>query len=206
MKKHILSSLHDSLKCLETFLRDDKALNNIEKVAQIMLDSIKQGNKIISCGNGGSMCDAMHFAEELSGKYRDNRKGLPASSISDPSYLSCVANDFGYEDVFSRYIEAHGKANDVLLAISTSGTSKNVIKAARLARENEIHVITLTGKEDSELGKLATLDISTPSYPYADRIQELHIKIIHILIELIERDIFPENYMTYEKAIELQTN
>jgi D-sedoheptulose 7-phosphate isomerase len=141
------------------------------------------------------MCDAMHFAEELSGRYRNDRKALPAVSISDPSHISCVGNDYGYDFIFSRYLEAHAHAGDVLLGISTSGKSANVIKAAEYANAHGIHVVTLTGKADSVLGKLATVDVVTPGTSgYADRVQELHIKVIHILIELVERRFFPENY------------
>jgi D-sedoheptulose 7-phosphate isomerase len=136
----------------------------------------------------------MHFAEELSGRFRDDRRGLPATAISDASHLSCVANDFGYEYVFSRYIESHGRGGDVLLAISTSGTSKNIVTAARAAKELGLAVISLTGKPGSTVGQLADIDICTPAGRYSDRVQELHIKVIHILVEMVERSLFPENY------------
>jgi D-sedoheptulose 7-phosphate isomerase len=152
------------------------------------------GHRVFSCGNGGSMCDAIHFAEELSGRYRKNRKGLPAIAIADPGHLSCVGNDYGYEFVFSRFLEAHAKAGDVLVGISTSGRSANVIRAAEHARANGMTVITLTGRPDSALGVMADIDICTPGGEFADRVQELHIKVIHILIELVERRIYPENY------------
>ena len=140
------------------------------------------------------MCDSIHFAEELSGRYRDDRKGLPAIAISDPGHLSCVGNDYGYEFVFSRYLEAQARPGDVLLGISTSGKSANVIKAAEHARANGMKIITLTGQPNSALGKLADVDVCTPVGKYADRVQELHIKVIHILIELVERHLFPTNY------------
>ena len=132
------------------------------------------------------MCDAMHFAEELSGRFRDERPPYAAVAISDPGHLSCVANDYGYEQVFARYLQAHGRAGDVLLAISTSGASANVLAAARLARARGIGVVALTGRADSPLAALADCTIATPGGRYADRIQELHIKVIHILIELVE--------------------
>ena len=140
------------------------------------------------------MSDAMHFAEELTGRYRDDRPGLSATAISDPGHISCVANDYGYEFVFSRYLEARARPGDVLLAISTSGTSANVVKAAEHARENGIAVIALTGNAGSALGSLADIELDTVDAPHADRIQELHIKILHIIIELVERSLFPENY------------
>ena len=140
------------------------------------------------------MSDAMHFAEELTGRYRKDRPGLSATAISDPGHLSCVANDYGYEYVFSRYLEARARSGDALLAISTSGKSSNVIRAAEYANAHNISVISLTGAANSPLGRLASVDIPTADFEFADRIQELHIKVLHILIELIERSFFPENY------------
>ena len=133
------------------------------------------------------MCDAMHFAEELSGRFRNNRKGLAALSISDPSHISCVANDFGYEYIFSRYVDAIGSKGDVLLGISTSGNSDNVIKAVESAKSKGIKTIVLTGKTGGKLATLADLEIRAPHSDYADRAQEIHIKVIHALIEGIER-------------------
>lgn len=188
-------NLKQSKQALENLLASPAALANIAAAAELMGQSLDNGGRVFSCGNGGSMCDAMHFAEELSGRYRDDRKALSAVSISDPSYISCVGNDYGYDFIFSRYLEAHARAGDVLLGISTSGKSGNVIKAAEYAKANGIHVVSLTGKPDSALGKLANVDVMTPGTSgYADRVQELHIKVIHILIELIERRFFPQNY------------
>ena len=194
MHRIIRATLNDARQALDDFCADD---GNIERVAmggRLLVDTLRNGNSIYSCGNGGSMSDAMHFAEELTGRYRDNRAALSATAISDPGHLSCVANDFGYEHVFARYLAARGRPGDCLLAISTSGNSKNVILAAEHARANDIMVLSLTGKPDSRLGKLADVDIAVGPSAYADRIQELHIKVIHLLIELIERDFFPENY------------
>lgn len=137
------------------------------------------------------MCDAMHFAEELSGRFRRDRPALAAVAISDPGHITCAGNDYGFDHIFSRYIEAHGREDDVLLAISTSGESHNVVLAANRARELGLRVIGLTGRIGSTLGRAADVDICTPAGTYADRVQELHIKVIHILIELIERQLFP---------------
>lgn len=142
------------------------------------------------------MSDAMHFAEELTGRFRENRAGLPALAISDVGHLTCVANDFGYDQVFARFLKSHGRKGDCLFAISTSGKSANVVNAAVAAKELEMTVVSLTGKSLSALGPLSDVCIPAPGGRYADRIQELHIKIIHILIELIERRFFPENYET----------
>ncbi|MCY3769635.1 MAG: SIS domain-containing protein [Gammaproteobacteria bacterium] len=195
MKSQILSSLKESRTALEKLMDDPGKIEGIAAAARLLIATLQNGHAIYSCGNGGSMTDAMHFAEELTGRYRDHRKGLAATAISDPGHLSCVANDYGYEQVFSRYLEARGKAGDALVAISTSGKSANVLNAAEFARENGIQVITLTGSRGSRLGALADVDIHTVEYPYADKIQELHIKILHILIELIERSFFPDNFM-----------
>ena len=190
----ITGTLVEAKAYLERFLSDEPSVSAIADAAALLIGTLRDGGAIYSCGNGGSMSDAMHFAEELTGRYRDNRLGLSATAISDPGHISCVANDFGYEHIFSRYLQARGRAGDCLFAISTSGTSKNVIKAAEYARDHGIQVVSLTGAGGSALGSLATVDISAGASRYADRVQEVHIKVIHILIELIERDFFPENY------------
>lgn len=187
MDSEIRKHFTEAQDVLSVFIRNDKNIDKIEAGAQLMVSAIKAGKKIISCGNGGSMCDAMHFAEELSGRYRDDRSALPALSISDPSHLSCVGNDYGYEFVFSRYLEALGQEGDVLLAISTSGNSKNVLRAAETARAKNMEVVALTGKDGGELAALADVEIRVPHNGYADRIQEIHIKVIHSFIDYIER-------------------
>lgn len=152
-----------------------------------MANSLKNGGKILSCGNGGSMCDAMHFAEELTGRYRDDRAPMAAISISDPSHMSCVSNDYGYDHIFSRYVQALVRPGDVLLGISTSGNSANVLKAAEAAKAQGALVVTLTGKDGGKLAPLSDVEIRVPHFGYADRIQEIHIKVIHILILLLEK-------------------
>jgi D-sedoheptulose 7-phosphate isomerase len=154
-----------------------------------MVQSLKNGGKIISCGNGGSMCDAMHFAEELTGRYRNDRPSIAALSISDPSHMSCVGNDYGYQYVFSRYLQGVGREGDVLLAISTSGNSANVLEAAKVAKEKGIIVVGLTGKDGGQLAPLCDVEVCVPWNGYADRVQEIHIKVIHSLIDYIETNI-----------------
>lgn len=183
----IKSELLESKKTLDNFLSSEQAIEKIVLAAQAMSDSINGGGKIISCGNGGSHCDAMHFAEELTGRYRENRPALPAIAISDPSHMSCVSNDFGYDHVFSRYIEGLGQEGDVLLGISTSGNSSNVIHAIEAAKKKGMKTIVLTGNDGGKLAGLADIEIRVPHTGYADRIQEVHIKIIHALILSIER-------------------
>lgn len=172
---------------LEAFISKPQNLQQIEAAAQMMAGSLQKGGKLLSCGNGGSHCDAMHFAEELTGKYREERKPLAAIAISDPSHISCTANDYGYEYVFSRYLRALGRSGDVLLAISTSGNSPNVLRAAEVAKQSGMAVVALTGKNGGKLAELADVEIRVQHGGYADRIQEIHIKVIHILIMRIEQ-------------------
>ena len=188
MKERIAHSLDEAALALNSLRSNEPALANIERAACLMSACLKSGGTIFSCGNGGSMCDAMHFAEELTGKFRGDRIALAGVAISDPSHLTCVANDFGFDEVFSRYVEAHGKPGDVLLAISTSGSSANVLRAASVAQGLGMKVVALTGVEDSSLGGGCDVEIATPGGAFSDRVQELHIKVIHVLIELIESE------------------
>jgi D-sedoheptulose 7-phosphate isomerase len=185
----IKSHFEEAQSILNTFLNNPENFIELENAGKIMVDSIRNGGKIISCGNGGSLCDAMHFAEELTGRYRNDRPALPAIAISDVSHMACVGNDYGYEFVFSRYLEALGKPGDVLLAISTSGNSKNVLNAIEVAKKTGIKVIGLTGKDGGKMANLCDVEIRAPYSEYADRAQEIHIKCIHSLIDYIEKNI-----------------
>jgi D-sedoheptulose 7-phosphate isomerase len=173
---------------LNNFIANEDNFRKIEQAGKLMSEAIKAGHKVISCGNGGSMSDAMHFAEELSGRYRENRKSMPAISISDPTHITCVGNDYGFDFIFSRFIEGVGNTGDVLLAISTSGNSKNVLNAAKVAREKGMKVIALTGKDGGALAAHCDVEIRAPHAPFADRAQEIHIKVIHTLIGYIEEN------------------
>ncbi|MBM4890041.1 D-sedoheptulose 7-phosphate isomerase [Vibrio parahaemolyticus] len=184
----IRSELNEAAEVLNKFLSDDHNIAQIEAAAKMIADSFKQDGKVLSCGNGGSHCDAMHFAEELTGRYRDNRPGYAGIAISDPSHLSCVSNDFGYDFVFSRYVEAVGRKGDVLFGLSTSGNSGNILKAIEAAKAKGMKTIVLTGKDGGKMAGLADVEIRVPHFGYADRIQEVHIKIIHIIIQLIEKE------------------
>jgi D-sedoheptulose 7-phosphate isomerase len=190
----VRTALDEAAAALDRLRADDAMLSRIEQAGELLASVFAGGGRAIACGNGGSMCDAMHFAEELTGRFRDDRPGYAAIAISDPGHLSCVGNDYGYEQVFARFVRAHGRAGDALLAISTSGTSKNVLAAAQAARELHLRVISLTGRAGTPVAELADIAIVTPAGKYADRVQELHIKVIHILIELVERRLAPGNY------------
>ncbi len=183
MKSHF----EEAAELLGRILQDDAFLESVEGSGALLVGALERGGKVISCGNGGSMCDAMHFAEELSGRYREDRKPFPAIACSDPSHMSCVGNDYGFDYVFSRFVEALGREGDVLLAISTSGNSKNVLEAARMARNLGMKVIGLTGKDGGALAPWCDVEVRVPHDGYADRIQEIHIKVIHTLIDAVEQ-------------------
>ena len=179
----------EAKEVLEAFISNPENFESIEKAGQLLVNSIQSDGKIISCGNGGSLCNAMHFAEELTGRYRNNRPAIGAIAISDASHMACVGNDYGYEYVFSRYIEGVGREGDFLLAISTSGNSQNVIHAIKAARDKGIKVIGLTGKDGGKMANLCDVEIRAPKSDYADRAQEIHIKVIHSLIDYIENNL-----------------
>lgn len=182
----IKANFVEARNILDAFINNEENWRSFEKAGNIMVDAIKAGKKIISCGNGGSLCDAMHFAEELSGRFRNDRPALPAIAISDPSHISCVSNDYGYDAIFSRFIEGLGNEGDVLLGISTSGNSANIINASLAARKKGMKVICLTGRTGGKLANLCDVELRAPMSEFADRAQEIHIKIIHSLIQYIE--------------------
>ncbi len=185
----VRDQLLEAQTVLQGFLSNSKNISAIEQAGMEMVKAIQHGHKIISCGNGGSMSDAMHFAEELTGKFRESRPSMPAIAISDPGYLTCAGNDYGYDQVFARFLSGMGNSGDVLLAISTSGNSKNCIEAAKTARDKGILVVGLTGKDGGMLAKHCDVEIRVEHGGYADRIQEVHIKIIHCLILFIEQQL-----------------
>ena len=190
----IRSSLLEAQTTLNTFIEDEKNIKLIEAAIQTFVESFKNKGRVFSCGNGGSMCDSLHFAEELTGRYRKDRAPLPATGISEAGHITCIANDFGFEYIFSRFVEAWGQEGDTLLAISTSGNSANVIKAVEVAKSKGMKVVGLLGKDGGKLKDMVDVPLIVPC-PITDRIQEVHIKCIHIFIEGIERQIFPENYL-----------
>ena len=190
----IRSSLLEAQSTLNKFIEDENNLMQIERAVALFVGSFRNKGRVFSCGNGGSMCDSLHFAEELTGRYRKDRAPLPATGISEAGHITCIANDFGFEYIFSRFVEAWGQEGDTLLAISTSGNSANVIKAVEVAKSKGMKVVALLGKDGGKLKSMADVSLVVPC-PITDRIQEVHIKCIHIFIEGIERDLFPENYL-----------
>lgn len=184
----IEEQFQEAQNVLAAFANNKENMQNIAAAGQLLVDAFAKGGKAISCGNGGSMCDAMHFAEELTGKYRNDRKAFPAISISDPSHISCVGNDYGYDFIFSRFIEGMGNEGDVLLAISSSGNSKNVVLAIEAAKKKGMKIIGLTGKDGGQMAGKCDVEIRAPHSMYADRAQEIHIKVIHTLIDFVERN------------------
>lgn len=186
----IRNSFSEAQQLLDEFVSAEENLMKVKEAGDLLVKMFQEGGKVFSCGNGGSLCDAMHFAEELTGRFRNDRAALPAVAIADAAHISCVSNDMGYGEVFSRYLEAWGKPGDVLLAISTSGNSDNVLKAVQVAQAKQMKVIGLTGKNGGKMKALCDISIIVPWNGYSDRIQEIHIKIIHILIEYIEQALF----------------
>lgn len=182
----IKDSFGEALQVLSDFVADSANLDQVGQAGEMLAEMFRAGGKVFSCGNGGSLCDAMHFAEEFTGRFRNDRMALPAIAIADPSHITCIANDYGFEYVFSKYIDAHGKAGDVLLAISTSGNSANILHAIEAAHGKGMKVIGLSGKSGGQMAEKCDVSIVVPWHRYSDRIQEIHIKIIHILIEYVE--------------------
>ncbi|HML66056.1 MAG TPA: SIS domain-containing protein [Dysgonomonas sp.] len=189
MKNLIRESSQAILKEVDSFWNNPETIEVIERAAILLSDSLRKGNKIISCGNGGSLCDATHFAEELTGRYRKNRTSLPAISINDPAYITCVGNDFSFDEIYSRYVEGVGCEGDVLLAISTSGNSSNIVKAVESAHLKKMKVLALTSTGDNRLSALSDVVIAAPKVHFSDRVQEIHIQVIHILIQAIEKQL-----------------
>ena len=189
----IRSALLDAQDTLNHFIQNSDNINVIADTAAMIREVFVNEGRIFTCGNGGSMCDAIHFAEECTGKFRDNRKPLPVIALSDAGHITCTANDFGFSEVFARPLLALGHPGDLLLAISTSGNSKNIVRAAETAKSQKMFVFGLIGKDGGKLKDQCDTYLIAPG-DTADRIQEIHIKVLHILIEHVERLMFPENY------------
>lgn len=189
----LLDSYKITLSLLENFIKEENEKNETEKVAKDLASIFESGNKVLICGNGGSNCDALHFAEEFTGRFRQNRRALPAISLSDSSHITCVGNDYGFDYIFSRGVEAYGKDGDMFIGISTSGNSTNVIKAVEAAKKMGLKTCVLLGKDGGKLKGMCDYEFIIPGET-SDRIQEIHMMILHIIIEGVEKIMFPENY------------
>ncbi|MEQ1892457.1 MAG: SIS domain-containing protein [Planctomycetota bacterium] len=190
----IRASFDEAAATLRAFLDTPACLDGVRRFVSASATALRAGKKLMACGNGGSMCDAMHFAEEWTGRFRRDRAPLPAIAFSDPSQLTCIANDFGFDEVFARSVDAYGQEGDLLVAISTSGNSPNILKAVAAAKKRAITTVGLLGKGGGELVSKVDIPIVVPRAQTSDRIQELHIKVLHIAIEAVERELFPANY------------
>ena len=191
MRDSIRSSVEDGVRAIQGML-DDKVLTFIEDVALMIAKTYENGGKVLVAGNGGSLCDAMHFAEELTGYFRSDRKALPAIAISDPSHMSCVANDAGFETVFSRYVEALGKEGDVLVVLTTSGNSENLVRAVDAAKARGMKSVAFLGKSGGKIAGISDLEWIVEGFKFSDRIQEAHMTAIHIIIQMVEQKMFEE--------------
>lgn len=184
----------EAKQTLDAFALDENQIEKCVQFSQLLIETFQRGGNVFSCGNGGSHCDAMHFAEELTGRYRKDRRPLGALALGDSSHVTCVANDYGFKFIFARQIEGLARAGDLLLGLSTSGNSENVILAFEAARAKGVKTIALLGRDGGRLKSLADLSLVVPAQT-SDRIQEVHIKLIHTVIESVERELFPENYL-----------
>jgi len=190
----IKNALKTASQLTEQLMSSESTVLFIEDFSHMLVDAFEEGCKVLICGNGGSAADAMHFAEEFTGRYRKDRRSLPVMALADPTHITCVGNDYGFSEIFSRSVEGWGKAEDVFIGLSTSGNSENVLKAMNKATQQNLRTIALLGKDGGELKGKADLEIIVPG-GNTDRIQELHMLILHITIEQVERLIFPENYL-----------
>lgn len=192
MKQNIIASLQEAARAV-TLLQEQEKISFIEKTAEALALCLKKGGKVLLCGNGGSLCDAMHFAEELTGFYREKRAPLAAIALSDPGHMSCVANDLSYDQVFARGVEALGKAEDVFIAMTTSGNSPSIIEAVKVAKKLGLYTIAFLGKSGGKLKGVCDLELIVEGFPYSDRIQEAHMTAIHIIIEMVEKIVFSQD-------------
>ncbi len=193
MFNELKKSFETAANLTNDFIKNEENILQTVNISELIARTFQNGGKILICGNGGSATDAMHFAEEFTGKFRKNRKALPVIALTDPSHITCVGNDFGFEEIFSRGVEAFGKKEDVLIGLSTSGNSENIIRAFQKAKEIGMKTIALLGKDGGKLKGFGDFEFIIPAET-SDRIQELHMTILHVIIEGVERILFPENY------------
>lgn len=189
MKKIIEASIDQALQAT-LFLKREEVLLGIRRIAEGIVETYRRGGKVIVAGNGGSLCDACHFVEELVGFYREKRKPLAAMALAEPSYITCVANDLSFDKIFSRGLEAYGKPEDFFIALTTSGNSPNILEALQEAKNQGIRSACLLGKGGGKAKGMADIEIIIEGFSTSDRIQEAHMIILHILVDLVEKSLF----------------
>ena len=200
LREALRQSYQDAATLFSSFASDKTQIDKTLVVSSVIAKAFQEGNKVLICGNGGSCCDAIHFAEEFTGRFRKNRKALPVIALSDSAHITCVGNDFGFDEIFSRSVEAYGKTGDIFIGISTSGNSENVLRAASVANQLGLLTLSLLGRDGGKLAGVCDYEFIIPGQS-SDRIQELHMAILHILIEGVERILFPENYSIHADLI-----
>ena len=193
LNENIRNSYLTAFETVKAFVENEENIEKTEKISQELALAYKNGKKSLIAGNGGSNCDAMHFAEEFTGRFRKDRRALPSISISDSSHITCVGNDYGFDFIFAKGVEAFGQEGDFFFGISTSGNSKNVIEAVKMAKKKNLKTVALLGKDGGKLKGVCDYEFIIPGET-SDRIQEVHMMILHIIIEGVERTLFPENY------------
>lgn len=191
MKERLVSSIEDSVRAIQ-FLQSSYSVDFMLAAAKMIADSFNSGNKVIIAGNGGSLCDASHFAEELTGFFRGHRRALPAIALSEPGHITCTANDLSFDWVFARGVEAYGNPQDIFIGLTTSGNSPNIIKAIEVAKARGLHTIAFLGKGGGKLKGAADLELSVDGFKTSDRIQEAHMAAMHLIIEIVEYHLFPK--------------
>jgi D-sedoheptulose 7-phosphate isomerase len=205
MQKDLLNSIDACIQAVGQ-LKNLTSLAFIEGVTQALCNCFQTGNKVLIAGNGGSLCDALHFAEELTGFFRQPRKALPAIALADPGHISCVSNDIGYESVFSRGVEAYGKENDLFIGLTTSGNSPNIIRAFETASRLGLRTVALLGKEGGKLKGFAEFELIIEGFTTSDRIQEAHMAALHLIIEFVEKKLFTPSDRLLRKMESVDTS
>lgn len=202
MQKELLNAIEDCVRAIEQ-LKSPSSVSFIQNASQALATCFKNGNKVIIAGNGGSLCDATHFAEELTGVFRQVRRPLPVIALADPGHLTCTANDLGYESVFARGVEAYGKPGDIFVGLTTSGNSPNIVRAFKMAQELDLQTIAFLGKGGGSLKGFADFELIIEGFSTSDRIQEAHMAAMHLMIEMVENILFYQPQASHQLEKEL---